>query len=554
MNAWGRERAGAVAPAIAVVAFAACYLPFLGKPFHMDDPLFLWAARRIQEDPADFYGFTLNWYGTASAMSDVMKNPPLAAYYLAAAAAALGWSEVALHLAFLLPALGVVLGTYHLAREVSGRPLEAALAAAFTPVFLVSSTTVMCDVLMLCAFVWAVVLWIRGLRGSRPGLLAASAVLALAAGLAKYFGIALVPLLIAYGVARERRIGAWIAWMLIPVVGLALYQLYTAGLYGRGLLLDAAWYAEGARRKEAWRASGKIETGLLFTGGCYLTVLFYLSRLWSRRAIAILGLLSALAVAVIASTGGIGAFSFRDADGLRWGALLQCGLLLAAGASVVALAALDLLAEWRAPEALLLFLWTSGTLLFAVRFNWSVNARSLLPAAPAVGALIVRRIERRQAERAPAPSWRRFWPLVPAAVASVLVAHADHALASSAREAATFFASASRGRTVWFEGHWGFQYYAESLGMRALDYRRPLARPGDLVVKPATNSNLARLPAERVKLLDTTEWPAVHWLAMMRASSGAGFYSDVWGPFPFVVGRVPGERYDLFEVVAPLGP
>jgi hypothetical protein len=46
-------------------------------------------------------------------MSDVMQNPPLAAYYSAAVGYIAGWSEHALHLAFRLPALVVVTTATH---------------------------------------------------------------------------------------------------------------------------------------------------------------------------------------------------------------------------------------------------------------------------------------------------------------------------------------------------------------------------------------------------------------------------------------------------------
>src|SRR5207244_2873434 len=133
-----------------------CLAPFANKAFHMDDPLFLWTARQVKQDPADFFGFRVNWYGSEMPMAEVTKNPPLASYYLALAAVLFGWSEVALHLAMLLPALAVALGTYYLAKDLGTRPLLSALAGILTPVFLVSSTNVMCDTLMLAFWVWAV--------------------------------------------------------------------------------------------------------------------------------------------------------------------------------------------------------------------------------------------------------------------------------------------------------------------------------------------------------------------------------------------------------------
>src|SRR5438105_3198072 len=115
---------------------AAALIPFLAKPFNMDDPLFIWAARHIQTHPLNPYGFEINWFGTLTPMWEATKNPPLACYYLAIAGAVVGWSEVALRSAMLLPALPVILGTHRLARQVCRHPLFAACVSLATPAFL----------------------------------------------------------------------------------------------------------------------------------------------------------------------------------------------------------------------------------------------------------------------------------------------------------------------------------------------------------------------------------------------------------------------------------
>src|SRR5277367_2845801 len=58
-----------------------CLAPFSGKPFHMDDPLFVWTAQQIVHHPLDPYGFNVVWYTTTAPASEIVKNPPLAAYY-----------------------------------------------------------------------------------------------------------------------------------------------------------------------------------------------------------------------------------------------------------------------------------------------------------------------------------------------------------------------------------------------------------------------------------------------------------------------------------------
>src|SRR6266480_4256358 len=99
--------------AITVAALAS----FLNKPFHIDDPLFLWMGEQISKHPLDPYGFSVNWDTSAKPIWKVMQNPPLCSYYIAVAASLLSWKEVALHLAFLVWPILTVLGTFAIARR-----------------------------------------------------------------------------------------------------------------------------------------------------------------------------------------------------------------------------------------------------------------------------------------------------------------------------------------------------------------------------------------------------------------------------------------------------
>lgn len=83
-------------------------------------------------------------------------------------------------------------------------PIAAALIAVLSPVFMVSANTVMCDMLMLAFWVWAVLLWVRGLERHEPlTLLLAGALVALSAP-TKYFGASLIPLLVAYSLLDRK--------------------------------------------------------------------------------------------------------------------------------------------------------------------------------------------------------------------------------------------------------------------------------------------------------------------------------------------------------------
>jgi 4-amino-4-deoxy-L-arabinose transferase-like glycosyltransferase len=523
-------------------------LPFVGKAFHIDDPLFLKAANHIRSNPLDFYGFRVNWYGTEQPMWEVTKNPPLGSFFLALAAGLGGWSEIALHLAFLLPAVAAALGTLLLARRFCTRPVVATLAAIATPAFLVSSTNVMCDVLLVALWVWAIELWIRGLERGRPSLLVLSGLLIALAALTKYFGVALVPLLFVDGLARTRRPGWWAAVLLVPIVALAGYQIWTRNLYGRGLLSDAAAYSTLIRFRSGPVLSAKIVTGLSFAGGCLAPVIFFAPWLWRARTIALLSVCGVLLV--VAARLGLPAKTLGVTGA---GSLVQLTLFGLAGAGVVALAAEDVWPR-RDADSILLCLWIFGTLLFAVLFNWAVNARSLLPAAPALGILIARRLERR-------PSLLRGGRLLPAAplaaatALSLAVAWADWRLADAGRTAAALLsASGNPVGTLWFEGHWGFQHYMEARGARALDWRRSHLGRGDRVAIPIDNTNLVALPADAVVHCAVQDFPVLPFLATLSPPLRAGFYLDEWGPLPFAFGRVSPERYVLLDVVREVLP
>ena len=81
---------------------------------------------------------------------------------------------------------------------------------------------------------------------------------------------------------------------------------------------------------------------------------------------------------------------------------------------------------------------------------------------------------------------------------------------------------------------------------RVVDYRRSEFAPGDVLVVALNNSNLRRPPKRAVTRVG--ELRVVTGVGVSTMSSGAGFYSSTWGPFPFALGASEPERYRLFEV------
>ena len=142
--------------------------------------------------------------------------------------------------------------------------------------------------------------------------------------------------------------------------------------------------------------------------------------------------------------------------------LCQFLLWVAAGTGVLLLAVNDLRTH-RDPIGLLLFLWIIGTALFAAYVNWALNGRSVLPMVPAVAMILVRRLDRQTIAPGVLPVI-----LVASAALACSVTYADTRMANANRTAARQLVAEWTPPAecpLWFQGHWGFQYYAGQGGI-----------------------------------------------------------------------------------------
>ncbi len=534
---------------ILLILTVACLAPFLNKAFHIDDTLFIWVARHIHRAPLDFYGFDANWYGETMRMSDINQNPPLVSYFIALVTTVFGEREVALHAAFLLPAFLVVWGTYELADRWCRRPLAAALAVLFSPAFLVSSSNIMSDTPMVAGYVWSLVLWIRGLERDQGGSCLAGAVLMAVAALTKYYGITAAGLVLVYTLVEKRGLHRSLFYLLVPLAILGLYQWYTKTLYGHGLFSNAAAYAVNFYERDLHQFATKSMIGLAFTGGCLAVVIFAAPLLWTRPRSLIVGCLVVLPLVVATALllGKVGPMAIRTEQGIAFSSLIQLAVMAGGGVLVLLLAWLDLV-RYRDGAATLLFCWVLGTFVFASYLNWTTNARTILPMAPAVAILLGRRLDLAGRRR---PASRRYLPaaLCLTAVLGLVVTAADTSLANAQRRAAGQIMAAFRGERVWFQGHWGFQYYMERLGGLAVDYAKSRLRPNDLLVIPRNNTNI-KLPAAGFRAVKRFSIQPMNWVTTMEAPpppNRAGFYSDIWGALPYGFGPVTPEEYFIFR-------
>jgi hypothetical protein len=139
------------------------------------------------------------------------------------------------------------------------------------------------------------------------------------------------------------------------------------------------------------------------------------------------------------------------------------------------------------------------------------------------------------------------------ALGALWVSVGDLCLADATRRSAQMVADANHGRTdnLYFEGHWGFQYYMQALGSHPFDRLTYQIHPQDVIVIPENNTNQFDIRPDLIESSTILSTPVNSRVATMSQPLGAGFYSSLWGPLPFAVGSVPPERFQLLVVRLP---
>lgn len=522
----------------------ALLLPFVTKPYTIDDPVFLYVAQHVVENPFDFYGFDMNWSTKMQPVHEINNNPPLISYYLALHSFWTQWEEWRVHLAMLLFSCAAVCGVFVLARAWDVNGFLAALLLLISPFFLVSASSVMTDVPLLAFYVWALAAWEIGLKRASWVWLAVAVVCASCAFLTKYFGITCVPLMFLMAFRRE---GApRLAWsiLLAPLLVVVGYELFTWAMYGSGQMTSAWFDADTLRNTGKGRTQARDWVDVItFLGSGTVATLLLIPLLWSRRIAAVWGvsiILAGAAAAIWIDSAGV--VEFTREDWPAWPTALQWGLWCSAGVHAAAMVVVHLIRQ-RDRVGLVTFCWLSGTLLFAVLLNWSITARVLLPAI-AASAVITARILGEQVR------WRRStagWAAAAILLSmtfSLILTWADTEWARNvvrSTEAIDDVFAAER-PPVYFEGHWGFQWYMEQLGHKAYDEEAQFPEVHGL----AWPSNNAYHPYPETSNAVRGAWVTdngFQWLSLNKIEVGAGFYSNKLGPIPFVFGPVPEDMY-----------
>ena len=552
-------------------------LPFVSGPFRIDDPYHLEAAKQMRRAPGDPYGFQINWDGTPKSAFVTYASPPLVPAWLALWSCFFPQNEISLHVA-MLPFSIVALVTFGvLARSFEVRPSIAIALLACSPAFFLASQVLMPDMPMLCLFLLAV----TGARFYQLKQGWSAVFIACLAGfccpLAKYNGAVLVPVLISIGLAGGRRLevrnsgsnersanepfSLWagkglhgfapgmLAIVSAPVVSLVCWGTFTWTKYGAVHFLSMSTFQRGQAHS---MDPATLTAGILGVVGLGVMPLGLLGFLFKSRN-------SSLWLSALTLFSGVGAA--RLAILMRYG--LSSVLLFAFSVSIsVFIVGLVMRLGWQSVRDgdwtfLPLLVWILAGLAFQYGLMFSA-VRYVLFLAPPIILLVLR-----NSSWAPRGGW----------LTATLGANLLFVLALSladARQASVYPSVVAdeirprlekSGSRFFFDGHWGFQYYASQIGGVPFDeLRPPCLRVGDLVVVAHSPWPKLKHPPHATELdIETTTLsiPNSGFLRTLSCEAGANFYSSVasgcyrptWLPFGF--SWEPAENFVFYSIRKP---
>jgi hypothetical protein len=442
------------------------------KPLHIDDTAYSYDADHIARHPLDPYGFAVYWWDWPQPANEILA-PALLPYYWSLAIRLFGpspfWWKLwlfpfALLLAFSLHAL--------LRRFARGLELPLTWLLVLSPASL-PGFNLMLDVPALALSLASLAVFCRaGDRDSLP-LAALAGLLAGLAAQTKYTGLLAPALLLLYAWA----FGKWRLWPVAAVLAVQVFvswEFLLAVLYGRSHFLLALEKAGGGPLLGSIKVKARLLPNVLsICGGIGPAgLLLGLAALGLRpRWLVLAGAGTLLVYAVVAGFGWEGdlhpPFLRMGPVNVSFEATLfgLVGLCLVAVTGAVAW---RLLRRHRPRAELFLLLWLGLELLGYVMMTPFSAVRRLLGLTVA-GTLLCGRLAALTC-RSPARK-RLIWGIAAASAVLGLGFFGVDWLESQAQkdlveEAVRRVRREGNAGTIWFVGHWGFQYYAERAGMR----------------------------------------------------------------------------------------
>jgi len=542
---------------LVVLVFLLLYLPFISKPFHIDDVSFIEFSGLIGWNPLDSTPVDFLHDGKLiknSLPPYEMTHPLLVPYVIKIVSALFGQNEVALHLSFILfPLLALVsiIKLYNvLFPDSKNSGAFAALFLCSMPAFLVNSNNIMTDVPTLSFLLLSLACYSLSVERASPGLAYLGGISLCVGAFISYQALFFIPVIFLFILVRKKLDVHSVLSLAIPVVALLVWFLLLYRSHGIFPLLKSRGVSEhnlisnlinmGLGYRELIRKGigvlAFIGSSMLFLVPAYL----FLNKSGLKFFLIFLPLAGLCYLSVFSVTG----YSFFENAFLSL--LISLGLLTLLIAVKESLMTED--EHHHKARGIFLISWVFLVIIYNVLiFPW-VAMRYILPILPPLIMLLLNGLEWERRNK-------RKIIISSVIFLSVLFglgsAYSDYKFAGTYRDFADDKYLGPR-NNIWYVGAWGMKYYMEKTGARYLLETSNEPKEGDFVVIPEMISRIWIPSPELMSRLDlyaTKTYTSPLPLRLFNKRSNAGFYSSAWGLLPFSVSTEPDEVIFVYIVV-----
>jgi len=516
----------------------------INKAVHIDDTGHLEIAKEIIKNPFHPMSGSVNWENSAEPIY-VLNQPHLFFYLLAACIYFFGESEIAFHLLISLFSLICILFFYFLVINLKLRNPTAwtaffALGPGFIP-----SQNIMTDIPMVSfwlVFFWAILHPVSPMQGSKYYVFASLA--ATAAILTKYLSLILLPILVIDILLKKRWNSIWV--IAIPAFSLAGWSLFNYLDYGGIHILERKNFPFGF-----WNGIYNSINWIIALGAVApfsFLIIRDLYRMKIGKIIVLAGVLFFFVTTLIRTP----YFYTGLKVGILGGGFFGNGLSLLLICFFCGYQRLwKVKYEYKDKERqlVILLLWILGSMAFIILFTPFPAVRHVIVVIPAFLLILGVHTYKRVMSRF------FYGAVVITVLSGVILSLSDWEYANIYRvEASRIKNQLKSTSTIWFLGHWGWQWYAKKAGMKEYDAQRTNFREGDYVIIPELVRKQELLKEHRISLLKkfeiTVEPTPITLIRTMSIWPWGGYYafSLEANSLPWSVTNQPLEKFEVFEV------
>jgi dolichyl-phosphate-mannose-protein mannosyltransferase len=462
------------------------------KAYHIDDTAHLEIAHWIAENPWHPMSGLMSWDSDFEPIYQT-NQPHLYFYLMAFWAQLFGWNEISMHMLMSLFVFWAIVEFYKLAKIVA--PNSALLSTSLlglSPAFVVGQNS-MVDIPLLAVWMsfFRILLNPEIADSRRYGI---SAVLCSAGVMIKYTSLLLIPGLFFHIIISKRY--SYLFWILVPFMTLLAWSLFNIYDYGGIHIL-------GRKTGSAYSSKYIAVFHWIVALGAISPFALYLLIAKFRRATSLLSryvwmlalLMCCLPPALICLS-----FLFSQSADTMNKVLAFAFFVTGIGLLLIAIVEIgsQLIRLELSHQKWVLVYWLVSSFLFIILLAPFIATRHVLLSIPPLLLLLF--------------SWCDNLKMPKTAIGVIfvsifitsLLAAADNWYADIYRKNSFIIRdNLPKQTTVWFTGHWGWQWYAAQAGMQQLSARRDHPTVGDFIVTP-DHIDPSKIPDHLVLTLEKT--------------------------------------------------